>query len=449
MWVLSTIEGMNVKFSSILHAAFRFLSGTSLSRLSGLARDVTMAACFGATASVAAFLVAFRLAHLLRRVFGEGALQTAFIPLYEKFQKEDPSRAERFFLDLKGSLFFSLVGIILLAMLPIYMFGYGEIATLSILLLPSLPFICLFGLNASLLQCRNHYFVPGVAPVAFNALWILGALYLKDLPESKAMNGLAFFVVMGCIAQWAMTLPQIIPTWKAHKKIQLFSADVRTLLSPLSLAVVGVAASQINNALDAVFARYASLEAPAYLWYAIRLQQLPVALVGVALAGAILPPLSRAIHAGALDQYKALIKKSLVTVSLVMLGATAFIFVASDQLIHLVYGHGDFSGAAIGETSLCLLGYALGLIPTAWVLVLSPGCNARGYYKEPALASTISMFTNIGLNALFVFGLGWGAFSIAIATSLSAFVNAMLLFYIVFTKRSLEETCPHEVVANQ
>lgn len=430
---------MSTQFSSILHAAFRFLSGTALSRISGLARDVTMAACFGATPSVAAFLVAFRLAHLLRRVFGEGALQTAFIPLYERFYKENPERADRFFLDLKGSLFLSLSGISLLAMGGLSLFGSGEIATLSILLLPSLPFICLFGLNASLLQCRNHYFIPGFAPVAFNLFWIVGALALKHLPDQEAMSYLALFVIFGCVAQWAMTLPQVLPTWHAHRRVSLFSTDVKALLAPLSLAILGVAASQINNALDPLFALYASPEAPAYLWYAVRMQQLPIALVGIALSTAILPPLARCIHGGDFSRYQSLLQKSLLSATVVMTLITLAIGFLSDRLINLVYGHGDFSPLAVAETSQCLIGYAIGLVPMAWVLILSPGCNAKGLYREPAIASSVSMIVNILLNALFVFGLGWGSMSVAVATSLSAFVNAAILCYVVFFQSSSRE----------
>ncbi len=420
---------MNDRFSQILHAAFRFLSGTSLSRVSGLARDVTMAACFGATASVAAFLVAFRLAHLLRRVLGEGALQTAFIPLYEKYFQQDANRAFKFFVDLKLSLFLSLVIIVLIGMGGIYLWGSGEIAHLSMLLLPSLPFICLFGLNAALLQCQNHYFIPGVAPVAFNLLWITGALLLRGVPEGDAMSSLAYFVVLGCAAQWAMTLPQVAHAWRKRGNVELFSSDVLAILGPLSLAIVGVAAAQINSALDAVFARFASLEAPAYLWYAIRIQQLPIALIGVALAGAILPSLSRAIHAGAIDNYRKLLKKSLILVTLLMSGITVGIFLCAEPLIRLIYGYGDFSMAAVGETALCLVGYAIGLVPMAWVLVLAPGYNARGNYKVPAMASTCSVVANVTFNALFIFGFGWGAFSIALATSLSAFINAGILCF--------------------
>lgn len=398
-----------------------------------------MAACFGVTPSVAAFLVAFRLAHLLRRVFGEGALQTAFIPLYERFYRESPERADRFFLDLKGSLFLSLAGITSIAMGGLYLLGSGEIVNLSILLLPSLPFICLFGLNASLLQCRNHYFIPGFAPVAFNLFWIIGALALRHLPDEEAMSSLALFVILGCIAQWAMTLPQVLPTWHAHRRIQLFSSDVKTLLAPLSLAILGVAASQINNALDPLFALYASPEAPAYLWYAVRLQQLPVALVGIALATAVLPPLSRCIHGGDLHRYKSLLQKSLLSATGVMTLIALTMGFLADRLITLVYGHGDFSQVAVEETSYCLIGYVIGLVPMAWVLILSPGCNAKGLYREPAVASSVSMGVNVFLNALFVFGLGWGAMSVAIATSLSAFVNAAMLYYVVFFRDSKRE----------
>ncbi len=128
-----------------------------------------MASCFGATASVAAFLVAFRFAHLLRRVLGEGALQASFIPLYEKFRKDDSKRAAQFFLDLKASLIVVLCTIVVLGSLLIYFFGYGENCLPLRIFIAKPSFHCLYGINASLLQCHNHYFVPSVAPVAFTS----------------------------------------------------------------------------------------------------------------------------------------------------------------------------------------------------------------------------------------------------------------------------------------
>ena len=308
---------MNDSTSSIIQSAKRFFSGTMLSRVAGMLRDMAMAFAFGTQESVAAFLVAFRFSHLLRRLLGEGALQSALIPQFEKLRQQDPQRAAAFFRDLTICLSALLSVIVVVTMAVLWGVllwanlrpGNAEIVQLTLLMMPSLIFICLFGINASLLQCEKSFFTPSVAPVAFNLLWIVGTFCLWNLASESAMRWLTLFVNLACMAQWALTLPQISKSLKQFSgtsimPLKMFSKDVLALLGPLSLGVIGVGSSQINNALDAVFARYADSEGPAYLWYAIRIQQLPLALFGIAISGAMLPPLSRAIKRGNLFQFQ-------------------------------------------------------------------------------------------------------------------------------------------------
>lgn len=426
---------------SILRSARRFFSGTILSRVTGLLRDVAMASAFGTQEATAAFLVAFRLSHLLRRVLGEGALQTAFIPHFEALRQQDPERSGLFFQTLSvglSALLCLLIGVIMLLLGGILTYGSlspgnQEIVYLTFLMMPSLLFICLYGLNASLLQCEKHYFLSSVAPCAFNLVWIGGVFYYWNQPLLSAMPGLSLFIIWACVAQWLVTLPK---TWNVLKTLglrlpwrhlSLYSADLRSLLKPLFLGILGISASQINNALDAIFARYAEAEGPAFLWYAIRVQQLPLALFGIAISGALLPPLARAIKNNDLAKYTHFLDFALRRTLALMLPITAGLFLMGDTCIQLIYGRGSFNLASIAGTTTCLWAYGFGLIPMTLILILGPAFYARSDYRTPTQGAFLSMGLNLFLNTLLIAGFGFGSASVAWATSVSAWVNLVFL----------------------
>lgn len=437
---------------TIFQSAKHFFSGTVLSRVTGMARDMVMAFAFGTQGPVAALLVAFRFSHLLRRVLGEGALQTAFIPNFEGLKKEEPRRAYQFFLDLAVCLS-SLLGVIVLVVsgFLFWISNYGnyssetqDIAFLTLIMMPSLFFICLYGLNAALLQCEKSYFIPGVAPVVFNLVWISGTLCVSGLASSSAMPWLAGFIVVACAGQWAFTLPKtyailrengFLSPWKDGR---LFSLDVKSLIKPLGLSVLGICASQINNALDAVFALFADSEGPAYLWYAMRFQQLPIGLFGVALSGALLPPLARAIKDRDFSRYSHFLDFAMSRSVMLMLPITVGLICAGDACINLVYGRGDFTSESTLMTTVCLWAYSLGIIPTAFVLIIAPAFYSRQDYRTPTLFSLVSVGLNIVLNALMVAVFGLGAASIALSTSVSAWVNFILLYGALHRDREIE-----------
>lgn len=425
---------------SILHSAKRFFSGTMLSRITGLFRDIAMAYAFGTQEAIGAFLVAFRFSHLLRRLLGEGALQTAFVPQFEKLRKESSLRAIQFFGDLTSTLMIILAFVIAVTMGALaaviqwgnLSHGNAEITWLTFLMMPSLFFICLYGLNAAFLQCEKSFFTSSVAPVAFNLFWIIGVVCLYHLPTSQAMSGLAGFIIIACFAQWAATIPKTnvllnrISDAPRKKRVWL-SSDVRLLLAPLALGVFGIGAAQINNALDAIFARYADEAGPAFLWYSIRIQQLPLALFGIAISGALLPPLSRAIKAKDFVKFSFFLDFAIRRSIALMLPLSLGMILLGAQSVHLLYGRGDFDLSSTIGTTWCLWGYALGLIPMTLILIIAPAYYAQENYRTPTRASTLSVFLNIGLNALLVMGMGYGAASVAIATSVSAWFNLVML----------------------
>ncbi len=428
---------------TIFQTAKRFFSGTVLSRIFGMMRDMAMAFAFGTQGPVAAFMLAFRFSHLLRRLFGEGAMQSAFVPEFEELRHKNSQKAFSFFRDLYAVLTLFLVAVVVVggavlgAVLGYVDLSEGnrEIVLLTLLMLPSLLFICLYGLNASLLQCEKHYFVASVAPVAFNGVWIVFVcvLWLKELPIQDAMIWLSGGVIFACIAQWAMTVPG---TWRIFAQnltregwttVKLYTPELKFLVKSLCLGILGVAAAQINTAIDSVFARYAETEGPAFLWYAIRIQQLPLALFGVAIASALLPPLARAIKKDDKVSYDRFLGFAFSRTFALMVPMTIAMVLMGDAIINLIYGRGDFDQASVANTTRCLWGYGLGLLPMSLVLLLAPAFYARSDYLFPAWGSILCMVVNCVLNTWFIVGLGWGAASVALATSISAWGNLCFL----------------------
>lgn len=425
---------MKDSLSTIFRSAGHFLTGTAISRLTGLLRDISLAFAFGATPEVAALLVAFRLSHLARRLLGEGAMQQAFIPLFEELRKEDESRALSFFKTLAWSLSVLLVILIIGSSLCLWFLDQfvstdnHEIVILTLLMLPSLLFICLFGLNASLLQCERRFFAPAIAPVAFNLVWVMGAYLFKDYSQAVAMRWMTLAVNLACVGQWLATLPFI---WSKIRGVpllpKLFPEELKGLIRRMGLGVVGVAAVQVNNAIDPLFARFADLSGPAWLWYAIRIEQFPLAVFAIALSSALLPPLSRAIQRKDPEQFQLFLQHALKKSAGLMIPLSLLFMAVSLQLVKLIYGYGEFDPESIMKTAECLKAYTLGLVPSTFILIFASAFYSQDNYKTPAIGSMMTMGCNLVTNGLFIFVFGLGTVSVALSTSISAFVNALYL----------------------
>lgn len=441
---------------AITKSAFSFVSGTFLSRIGGLVRDMSMAFCFGTDPAIAAFLVAFRFANLLRRVFGEGALLNGFIPHFESCRSANPKQAAQFFRDTFFSLMFVLIAIIGMTELGFYswlQWGNGsdnnwQIATLTMIMLPGLLFICLFSICSGLLQCEKNFFLTGSAPVAFNIVWIGAVWILKDYVPQSAVMGLSIAITLAFLFQWLITFPKTLSflkrylSWNELFRFNFFSLEIKAMAASMSMSVIGVGAVQINSAIDTVFARYASLEGPAYLNYAIHLQQLPLALFGIGISSAILPPLSRAIQSEDINRYKNLLYFALSSALLLLLPCSIAILVLGGSSVNLVFGRGDFNNESTIQTTLCLWGYGIGLIPMGFSLLLAPAFYAKKDYWTPTLASLLSILINGLLNILLVPILGYGAASLAFSTSVAACCNAWFLFYRIAKKTGVSLFIP-------
>ena len=438
-----SLDGTSDTPQTVSRSSFAFLSGTFLSRLTGLGRDTIMAIVFGSNPSIAAFMVAFRFANLIRRLFGESSLSSGFVPHYEQLRAVSSERGAKFVRDLLFSLglfLILLIGAVEIVLWGIWKWGNlqpdnAQILYLTILMLPGVLFICLFGLSCGVLQCERRFFLTGFAPVAFNGVWIVASLLLKGVDPGLAVLPLSFAIILAFFMQWAMLAPQTFAMIKRSMTLKdclsphLFSPEIRQLIKPFLYGVIGIGAVQINSALDGVFARCASLEGPAYLWYAIRIEQLPLALFGIALSAALLPPLSRALKEKANDRYLKLLRFSFRRSFSLILPCTLGIFVLGLAGINFLYGHGDFNMQDIRQTAICLWGYGLGLLPSVFVLILAPVFYAEKEFRIPMVGSVASVILHVLLTSLFIFVLNWGPFSIAIATSSAAWFNIFFLSY--------------------
>ena len=395
-----------------------------------------MAYHFGDHPSVAAFMVAFRFSNLLRRLLGEGPLQSAFIPAFESLRLQNTRRASIFFQNLTAFITFILLCVTCAVVgsltLPLGNFSPGteEIINLTKLLFPGIIFICLYGLNISLLNCFDSFFVPSFAPFICNGIWILALFFLRNHDPTFAMTSLANWVVLGFFGQWLITLPLTLKyleaPWKGWFSLKIPS-EVKELASSFSLGAIGVGAVQINALFDAIFARCADAQGPIYLWYSIRLEQLALAIFGIACVTTIVPRLTRAIKGGNQATAQALFSDSLRRIVTIMVPSTFAILATGISAVNLIYGRGHFSPDAVLKTSFCLFAYSLGLVPTTIIILFSSVYYAKGDFKTPLWVALFTVFVNLILNFLFVFGLGLGAISTALSTSLSAWINYFVL----------------------
>lgn len=417
----------------------RFFSGATISRVSGMIREILMTATFGAHPSVAAFLIAFRFANFLRRIFGEGPFQSAFTPCFEELRLEDENSALYFYHKITLWMVIFITSIILVCQgiiwtIPLFFeipTTVCEILELTSILLPGSLFICLYGLNLSILHSYNSFFIPSMAPTICNFIWILGIYTVKNESTCSGMKILAKWVVFGYVGQWLLTFIYVkkffIVSWREWFK-PIFLSKIAFLVKTLGIAVFGVAALQINGCIDAIMARYIDLRGPTYLWYGIRIQQLLLALIGISCVNTIIPYLTKTIKSSNIVKAQDIFSRTYRLVITIMIPCTFAIFGIGLTAVNLLYGRGHYSPNAILQTGLCLWGYGIGLLPSILVLLFSSLFYAYSLPTIPLRVSIITVIINVLLNAFCIVGLRCDVFAIAGMTSISSWVNCYLLY---------------------
>jgi putative peptidoglycan lipid II flippase len=433
-----------------LYRSFATIGGmTMISRVLGYLRDALFAAVLGANWVADAFLIAQRFPNLFLRLFGEGTLNSAVVPIYtRKLDNEGPLAARAFAEEVLAVLISALMILVVLGeiFMPqlMYLMAWGfsgdpgkfDLAVLMArIAFPYLMCMSLVALQAGVLNANGKFAAAAAAPVIFNVvsmimLLISLSLGLRQTPEAGMMQawGIAIAGFLHLTFLALMTRRVGMDLNFVRPKL---TPDVRELLW---LAVPAIAAGGINQINLLIGSLIASLQpsAVSYLYYADRLYQLPLGVVGIAVGVALLPELSRRLaagdEAGASDSQS----RSLEFAMLLTVPAAAALFVIPGPLIAVLYERGAFTAADAHQTSLALAAYAFGLPAFVLNKVFSPGFFARGDTRSPMIFAGVSVAVNVaGSLALY-----WpfGFVGIAVATTLSGWVNAGQLGVTLYNK---------------
>ena len=420
---------------------------TLISRVTGLVRDIAFAQFLGSGALADAFFVAFRIPNFFRRIFGEGALSAAFVPVYSEFESRYPPGEARSFLNLMAgrlSLVLAIVTGFGVAASPVLVgimapgFMDDPIrfdATVSTLrwTFPYLFFISLVAMAGGILNTHDRFGAAAATPILLN-LCLIATVWLFVPASQNAAVMLGVGVLIAGVAQFAFQFPFLrriqrvpSPRVRGHSpEDEAGAAGVGQVLKLMIPAIFGVSIAQINLLVNTVLASFLVTGSVSWLYYSDRLMEFPLGVFGVALATVILPMLSRQVAESDEDNYRKTLDWALRLVFLICLPAAAGLAVLAFPLMVTLFQYGAFSDDDALMASRALTAFALGLIGFVLVKVLAPGFYARKDTRTPVLIGAIAM----GVNAVVAVGLVWhfAHVGLALATSVAGLVNALLLY---------------------
>jgi putative peptidoglycan lipid II flippase len=418
---------------SFARSLFTVSGLTIVSRIGGFIRDSLTAIFLGAGPVADAFFVAQRLPNLFRSLFAEGAFSAAFVPLYTSEQeRHGPEAAQRFagqalMLLLAALIPFSVV--IMLVLAPGFQNDpekYQLAVTFSTITFPYLALISVTALQTGVLNARGKFGPGAAAPIAFNIVLVLGLL-AAHLFHWQVGYTLAWSVTISGVVQCAWLA---ISCWRARASIPLLKPHLgeasRKLFRRIGPGAVGAGAAQINLLISTVLASTLPTGAVSYLFYADRLNQLPLGIVGIAVATTLLPLLSRHIEAGAEDKARHFTGRAVEFCLLLGLPAMIGLGIISRPIIQLLFQHGRFTHDDTVQTVHALRAYALGIPGFLLVKVFAAGFFARHDTKTPVKIAIIGMLVNVIASLLLLGPLQHTG--IALANSIAVSVNAALLY---------------------
>ncbi len=411
---------------------------TLVSRVLGFVRDILLARVLGAGLLADAFFVAFRLPNFFRRMFAEGTLTVALVPVLSDERRQGEDAAHAFLNALAGLLLAALLVFTVLGMtfmpLLLLIFAPGfhdeperwqQTLTLARWMFPYMAMISLAAMAWAVLNSYRRFAVPAASPALLNVALIFAAVVLAPMFDNPAL-ALAVGVLAGGALQLGIQFPALKrigwlprPTWKAR------IPPVRRTLKLFIPAVLGVSAVQLNILVGTILATLLPVGAVSYLYYSDRIVQLPLALFGIAMGTALLPALSEHFSRQRTDVALRELRQGLGWLTWITLPATLGLFILAEPIITTLFEHGRFPHSASIATAHALQAYALGLIAFSWTRVLSTACYAEKDSTTPMRYAGISVAANILMALILMWPLGY--VGLALATSLASFVNAGML----------------------
>jgi len=424
---------------------------TMLSRLLGFARDMAMSRMLGAGPVADAFFIAFKLPNFFRRLFAEGAFASAFVPLFAAERaKGGVAEAAAFAREAQAALLAVLLPFTALAIvaMPVvvaliapglrdapqtvaWAIDFGRIA------FPYLVFISLVSLYGGALNGLERFGHAAATQMLLNIVLLVALFALSPfLPNPGYAMAIGVFVAG--IVQWVWLLDacrraglSMLPQWPT------LSPRIRRMLGLVLPAAIGAGAFQINAMLDVVWASFLPNGAISILYYADRINQLPLGVVGIAIGTSLLPLLSRQLRDGSTDAAMANQNRAIEFGLLFSLPATAALCVTALPIMATLFEGGKFGPAESARAAAALVAYAIGLPAFILVKALATGFYAREDTRTPLAIALASIALNIALNVIFLWGTHLQHVGVALASSLSGWLNALLLGWVLIRRRHL------------
>jgi putative peptidoglycan lipid II flippase len=426
-------------------------SFTLLSRIVGFVRDIVLSAVLGSGPIADAFIVAFKLPNLFRRLFAEGAFAAAFVPLFAReLQGEGREAALVFARQAHACLLMVLVPFSLLMMLAmpavIWVMAPGFTGDKSIfdlavtfgrITFPYLVFISLASLYGGVLNSIERFAEVAFTPVLLNIVMIGTVLGLTPLlPDAGYAASIG--VALAGLLQWLWLL---FSCWRDGVAMKLvrprYTERVRQLVRLATPVAIGGGAQQVSTMLDVIWASLLPAGSIAALYYADRIAQLPLGVIGIAIGTALLPLLARQLRAGATEAAMANQNRAIEFGLLFSLPSMMALWILAEPMVRVLFEHGRFGPDDTVRTAGALGAFAVGLPAFMLVKALTPGFFAREDTKTPLYVAIIAIVVNVGLNAFFLFQTSLAQVGIALASSLAGWLNALTLGAILMRRGQL------------
>jgi len=430
--------------SRVVKAAGVVGAATLLSRILGFVRDAVIAWFFGAGFSSDAFIAAFRIPNLFRRLFAEGSLSAAFIPMFTEYvvnndQDEAFSLARSAFRLLSIILIIATIGGILLSPWIVRLIAPGFDAqkisltvTLTRLMFPYFFCIGLMALCMGILNVLGHFAAPAFAPVLLN-LTIIGSVLFISPTMKTPVIGLALGVLIGGVLQLALQLPILVRKgFRFWEKTRLMHPELKKVGISIIPMTVGGAVYQINIIVGTLLGTLLVEGSVTYLYFADRLVQFPLGIFAIAAATAVLPSLCRQAAIREFDELRKTFAQALKLVFFISIPAMVGLIVLKEPIVVLLFQRGEFDAAATQLTAQAVLYYGLGLWAFSAVRIVAATFFAMQDTRTPVIMAVISIIANIILGVVLMKPLAHGG--LALATSLASMLNLGLLVHALRSK---------------
>jgi putative peptidoglycan lipid II flippase len=443
-------DRLNTKAAGIIGLA------VMCSRVLGLARELIFAALFGGGRALDAFTVAFRIPNLLRDLFAEGALSTAFVTTFSKTIARGGDEAAWRLANKVATMTALVLGALCVLgmifsdqLVGLLAPGFDQdkaalTAHLTRIMFPFILLVSIAALVMGMLNAKNVFGVPAMASSFFNIGSIVGGLVLGYWLDPhfgpRALIGLAFATVIGGTLQLAVQLPSLARLgYRFRPDLRWRDAGVKAVLLLMGPSVIAASTTQFNVLINSIFA--SGLEDGAIFWLAaaFRLMQLPLGIFGVALGTVTLPLLSRLVVAGRMDAFRSELARAMRWALLLTLPAMAGLMMLAEPIMSVVYQHGKFNAYQAAQAAGALRYYAIGLAGYAALKVLVNAFYALDRRKTPMMVSFLAVGLNLLFNWIFTIRLGWGHRGLAFSTGCIATFNFLLLYLLMqFQLKGLE-----------